>query len=285
MGKILTGIFVTLALVSCENNTAPNELKYVQDKSGLTQDTTVNTRADNENFSDDQYLIELSENLNGLWISDNYLKNIAKSKSIYSSRNYDTKILGFILDKRNLQTDSAYLNGFTDHEGGYGSPIKYDHQKRKFVNHTSKLTEFAAFPEAFELNFNSSKILTMYFPKTKKSDDYRKINFDFQTEIRKILIAGKYTSTYKNSKIRLDNDGSVHNFNNFVYYELIADFGMGIDFDAIIFFKTRKGGNWSNGEIYKFIIDNNTLILQHIKTNWETLEHEISDELIIFELE
>lgn len=255
MGKILTGIFVTLALVSCENNTTPNEQIYVQDKSERIQDTTVNEHVNNENFSDNQYLIELSENLHGLWISDNYLKNIANSKSIYSSRNYDTKILGFNLDKRNLQTDSAYLNGFTDHEGGYGSPIKYDHQKRKFVNHTSKLTEFAAFPEPFELNFNSSRILTMHFSNTKKSDDYRKLDFDFQTEIRRILIAGRYTSTYKNSKIRLDIDGRVHNFNNFVYYELIADFGMGIDFDAIIFFKTMKGGNWSNGEMYKFIID------------------------------
>ena len=123
----------------------------------------------------------------------------------------------------------------------------------------------------------------MYFPTTKISENYRRVNSNFQTEIRRLLIAGNYISIYDNSEIQFDNDGNVHNFKNFKYYELVADFGEGIDYDAIVFFETLNGGNWPDGEIYKFEIISNSLRLQHVKTNWETLEHEISNEILVLD--
>ncbi len=269
MNRILTGLFITLVLLSCDNN-----LK-----------TSENNQVVNNNNFDHKDLIELSENLNGTWISDNYLKNIETNKSVFKSRKYDTEIQGFYLDKTALKTDSAFLEGFTDHEGGYSSPIKYDNEKDKFVNDMTRLSDYATFPDSFELNFDGKGKIGMYFPKTKKTDYYRKVNSDFQTEIRQLLIAGNYKAIYDNSEIQFDNNGEVHNFKDFKYYELVADFGEGIEYDAIVFFKTLKRGNWSDGEIYKFEIISTSLQLQHVKTNWETMEHLISNEILVLEKE
>jgi|SRR5690554_86059 len=269
MNKILTGLFLTLILVSCNNRPA----------------TTENLQNESKNNIDNKRIVELSQSLHGLWISDNYLNNIEKNKSIFLSRKYDTKIQGFYLDKITLQTDSAFLEGFTDHEGGYNSPIKYDNEKDKFVNDMARLSEFATFPDPFELNFDGKRKIEIYFPTTKKSDTYRKVNSDFQTEIRRLLIAGNYKAIYDRSEIQFDNNGEVHNFRDFKYYELVADFGLNIEYDAIVFFKNLKGGNWSDGEIYKFELLSNSLQLQHVKANWDTMEHEISEEILVLELE
>lgn len=267
MNKILTGLFLTLIFFSCDNRPTTTEILQGESKNNI----------------DNKRILELSKSLHGLWISDNYLNDIVKNKSIYLSRKYDTKIQGFHLDKTALQTDSAFLEGFTDHEGGYSSPIKYDNEKDKFVNDMAKLSDYATFPNPFELNFDGKEKMEMYFPKTKKSDNYRKVNSDFQTEIRRLLMAGNYKAIHDNSEIQFDNNGKVHHFKDFKYYELVADFGLNIEYDAIVFFKTLKGGNWSDGEIYKFEFVSNSLHLQHVKTNWETMEHEISAEILVLE--
>ena len=265
MSKILIGFILTLFLISCNNDRPKTENSQNESKS---------------NF-DNKQVIELAENLDGLWISDSYLKNIEAKKSIYLSRKYETKIQGFYLDKRTLLSDSAFLEGFTEHEGGYSSPIRYDNVKDKFINDLARLSKYATFSDSFELNYDGHGKLEMYFPKTQLSDKYKKLNSDIQTEIRKILIAGNYKAIYDNSDIQFENDGKVQNFKNFNYYELVADFGEGIEYDAIVFFKTLKGGNWSDGEIYKFEIISDSLNLQHVKTNWDTMEHDISDEILV----
>lgn len=268
MKKILTGFILITILVACENK----------------QKMSVNSIEINTFNSDNKQIVELSQSIHGLWISESYLKNIEKYKSIFLSRDYDTKIQGFYLDKATLLTDTAFLNGFTDHEAGYNSPIVYDNKKCTFVNDMSRLSDYASFPDPFELNFDEKGKIEMYFPKTKKSDNYRKVTPDFQTEIRRLLIAGNYKPIYENSEIQFDNNGEVHNFKDYKYFELVTDFGLNIAYDAIVFFKTLKGGNWSDGEIYKFKLLPNSLHLQRVKTNWETMEHETSDEIIVLEL-
>ncbi|MFA7273870.1 MAG: hypothetical protein WC044_08375 [Crocinitomicaceae bacterium] len=261
MHKVTTVFFLTLILASCCDSNQ-KETEAIADP-----------------------LVALSEKLGGLWISDSYLKNIETTKSIYKSRKYATKIQGFNLDKKTLLTGTSNLEGFTEHEGGYSSPIHYDSTHHKFVNDLTRLSDYPFFPEPFDLNFDGKKILTLYFPKTKTADRYRKLDFGFQTELRKLLIAGKYKSSNKNSAIQFDQDGTVHNFKGFHYFELIADFGLAIEYDALVFYTTAKGGNWSDGEIYKFEIIANRLQLQPIKANWETMEHEISDEILVLEEE
>ncbi|WP_421799151.1 hypothetical protein [Haliscomenobacter sp.] len=260
MTKTIFSLLLTLALFSCDSKSTTSKNPQEESKKAIA----------NENIAQ----------LQGLWISESYLKDIETSKSIYSSRDYRTKVQGFTLDAKNLQTDSAFLEGFTPHEIGYSSPIKYDSVKSKFVNDLTRLSDFPAFSDPFELDYDGNNHLKMYFPQTKTFDEYRKVDTDLQTELRKILIAGKYKTTTKPAEIQFDNDGKVHNFKDFKYYELITDFGEGIEYDAIIFFKTLDGGNWVDGEIYHFKVVPSGLQLQLLKPNWETMEHVISKEIL-----
>lgn len=221
-------------------------------------------------------IIELAKGLNGIWISESYLEDIEANKSIYLSRNYKTKIQGFSLDETNLLTDSSILGGFTDHEGGYTSPLKYDSNKNEFINDLSKISGYATFPNPFDLHFDGYKHIGMYFPDSKKTDVYRKVNPDFQTEVRGLLIAGSYTTVYDSTIIMFSANGAVKNFYGFNYYELVEDFGeAGIEYDAIIFFNSLDGGNWSQGDVYKFEVLPNALLLQHVDIDWDTLDDNI----------
>lgn len=260
MTKIISSLLLALALFSCESKSPTPKTPQEESQKAIANKSITH--------------------LQGLWISEPYLKDIETSKSIYNSRNYRTKVQGFTLDAKNLRTDSAFLEGFTPHEIGYSSPIKYDSIKGKFVNDLARLSEFPAFPDPFELDYDGNKHLKMYFSKTKSFDEYRKMDTDLQAELRKILIAGKYKTTTKTVEIQFDNDGKVHNFKDFKYYELITDFGEGIEYDAIIFFKTSDGGNWVDGEIYHFKVVPSGLQLQLLKPNWETMEHIISKEML-----
>lgn len=268
MDRILFGLLFCFLLVSCDSN----------------RTNTENSHVDNESSVDNKRVIKLAEKLHGLWVSDSYLKNIEASKSIYLNRKYETEIQGFYLDEKTLLTDSAFLEGFTEREGGYNSPIKYDELNNRFVNDIPRLSDYSPFPDPFELNYNENKNIEMYFPKSKKKDIYRKVNTDFQTTLREILIKGNY-KIYPDKKVRFENDGKVYNFEDFQFYELVYNFGEGVEYDAIVFFKSLKGGNWSNGEIYKFEFVSNSLHLQLVKTNWETMEHETDDFILVLEKE
>lgn len=260
MTKIISTLLLALALFSCNSKSTSSKDHQAESKQAIANETATQ--------------------LQGLWISESYLKDIETSKSIYRSKNYRTKVQGFTLDAKNLRTDSAVLEGFTPHEIGYSSPIKYDSVKGKFVNDLARLSEFPTFLDPFELDYAGNKHLKMYFPKTKSFDEYRKMDTDLQAELRKILIVGKYKTTTKPVEIQFDTDGKVHNFKDFKYYELITDFGEGIEYDAIIFFKTLDGGNWVDGEIYHFKVVPSGLQLQLLKPNWETMEHVISKEIL-----
>ncbi|MDJ1503853.1 hypothetical protein [Xanthocytophaga agilis] len=267
MTRIFPSLLLILFLFSCNEN----------------RTKTDNIQVDSAHTSNDKQKSALADKLDGLWISESYLKNIETRQSIYKSREYDSKVLGFSLDKRTMLSDTAMLEGFTTHEGGYSSPIKYDTSKGKFVNNLEKLPQYAAFPDPFELNYDNGNMLEMFFPKTNKIDKYRKVGTNLDTELRRILIAGDYKLATDGSVIHFDSNGKVQNFQDFKSYELVYDFGEGIEYDAIIFFKDAKGGNWVDGTTYKFEKTANSLRLQYVNTNWDTMEHKISDEVLVLE--
>jgi hypothetical protein len=274
MRTISIGFILSFFLISCTS-----QEEKVEDNLRENINVEAEIKLENKN------LVDLANNLNGYWYSANYIKNIEKYKSIYLSRKYDTKIQGFHLNKKYLRSGSGDLKGFTGHEGGYDSPISYDKQKNKFVNDISRLSKYDFFKDPFELNYDGQNMIEMYFPKAKSSDKYKRVPVDIQSELRKILIAGKYKAIYDNSKVKFDSDGKVHNFKGFKYYELVNDFVEGIDYDAILFFKSRDGGNWSVAEIYKFEIISTTLRLQEVKTDWDNFNHIVGDEILVFQLD
>lgn len=267
MNKIFSPLLLLL-LVSCSHRQQQNN-----------ESDSLHEMSDNKSLS------ELSKKIDGEWYGEKYLKNIEKTKSIFASRKYHTMVFGFILDKKNLISDFPKLLGFQDHEGGYDANLKYDKEKNCFINDLSKNSEFDAFPKPFELKLVKNGHLIMYFPENKNVDNYRQVKVDFQTELRHLLFEGSYINLRDQSTIKFTKDGRISNWGEYIYYELAFDFSDGIDYDAVVFYKTMKGGNWTHGKIFKFDIDSNTLKLQLIKPDWDGFEHEITNEIFILKKE
>lgn len=251
--------FITCIIISCKNKgkeSIPRE--QIEDVESIQE---LNKKEDTNPF----------ESMEGFWISDNYLKGIEKDKSIYKHRKYETTFFGFRLKNENLRSNHPVLYGFSVHEGGFDISLRYNMPNQQLVSNDESYD--------FEIRTKEDK-LELYFPKTKKVESYRKMKTDKESALRKILFSGKY-STSGNQIITLTNDGQVKGFYDFKYYELIYDFTEGISYDAVIFYKNPKGGNWSQGTLYYYLIEENSIILHPVITDWDNLEHEISDESIV----
>ena len=268
--KVLT---VFLLFLSCSEKTNKDSL----------QKTEIYTEIDSKN-SNDTLINELNfeaKLIYGEYVSKIYLENIEKTKSVFNSKKYDNQSLfGFVLDYETLTSKNPFLKGFTVHEGGYDKPLKYDPIKNKFIYNLSKINEYESNQDFFEITKMQNN-LEFFFPLKNKRELYKKVEIDFETELRKTLFEGNYNNTFENKTILFNKNGEVTNFKDYVYYEVIYDFSEGIEFDAILFFKTKEGGNWSNGDIYKYVINKSTINLNFVSTNWETLEHIVETETIV----
>lgn len=221
-----------------------------------------------------QYLPAEADSLSGEWIRTGYLDRIAGLNSIWAAGGPGEGMLGFLLDKEELLTGTAELNGFDTHEGGYTCRIRWKETIGAFVCDTNA-HEVVAFSDYFELQ-RKGRLLEMVFPKKGTADRYRRMDADLQTELRRMLVEGEYREAKNDSIIHLGRDGSVSGFMNHHYCELVYDFGLGIDYDAIVFYPTQEGGNLSQGTLYTWGREGKNLCLRKVNTDWENLEHTIS---------
>jgi hypothetical protein len=228
-------------------------------------------KSDNKNTLDNE-----SERLNGYWLSDNYLNTIEKTKSIYKSKEYNTKFWGFTLDKQNLLSDSAVLNGFTEHEGGYSCYLIYNTAKNAFVHNLSMAREYEYLKDIpFELHLIDSNKLELGMGEQKEI--YRKVA-DEQTALRHILFTGKYQDLKNKKTIEFADGGQIIGIENRHYFDLVFDFGEGIEYDAAIFYvNSDSSGLWTNGDMYHYKINGDTLKLYELHTDWEEMNHKIGD--------
>ncbi len=247
---------------------------------GETSENEIESEADVQNI-DKSELIKEADYLDGFWLIDNYLSNIEKTKSIYHNRDYGTLLYGFVLQKDNLITDSPYLYGFTDHEGGYDAPLIFNYKKNKFENDLSRTKKFDSFQQPFVLMPVNDSLIDIVYTQTKQKEAYRKV-VDIQTELRRILFEGKYVLTHSDEKVSFNRNGKLTGFQDKIYFELVADFGLGIQYDAIILFDDNKKSNWSDGDLYKFEFVSDTIKFYHVETEWENLNHEVGG--LVYEL-
>ncbi len=213
--------------------------------------------------------------LSGYWLSDSYTQAIEQSKSVYASREYTTKLFGFILSEPELRADTAYLNGFTEHEGGYGCRLRFDPATNQFASDTQ--TENSYFSSSpFTLVLKNPHTLHMNFTLSGKTDTYRKVPAE-DTELRRILFAGMYQDSLSGKEIVFQANGKVTGFGKHSFYTLVYDFGEGINYDTVIFFAdaSQKNNVWDSGDMYHFKRTKNTLTLYKITPNWETMEHTV----------
>jgi hypothetical protein len=214
-----------------------------------------------------------SELLIGLWMSDMFLNKIEATKSVYINKSSEPKILGFMVKGENLKSNSATIYMFTSHEGGIEIPIYFNNSINKFVYDEKRSVQSSNFNESFELNLIDNNKLEVKFRNNHK-EMYRKVEGE-QDELRRLLFEGEYISIDNNKKFTFNRTGSLTGFDGKMSYEVIYDFGLNIEFDAIVIYKEKEGGNWPDGEIYKYEFDSDTLKLYFVNTNWETMNHKI----------
>lgn len=217
-----------------------------------------------------------TELLPGLWMSDSYLRKIEMTRSVYVNKNSEPKILGFLFKQENLKSSDALLYGFTSHEGGIEIPIYFSHSSNKFVRDEKRISKSSNFNEPFELNLIDNNKLEVKFFQNNRTEIYRKVE-DEQTELRRVLFEGGFKSIDNNGKFTFNRTGTLTGFDGKMTFEVVFDFGLDIEFDAIVMYKEKEGGNWSDGEMYKYEFDSDTLKLYHVNTNWETMNHKVGE--------
>lgn len=243
MKKIATGL-LTASIISCSS----------------PQTTTTSSSAAESVATSNSTIANYANSISGTWVSDQYLEKVKKTKSVYANKNYTTKVLFFNLNQKELLEGSANLYGFSQHEGGLDTVIKFDQNKKEFVKKGEQKGDNITFKEDFELKLNAQNKLEMYFPTEKKTDVYQRLKTDLQTELRNVLFAGNYSEKGSNSKVSFSADGKI-NFKDYTNYEVVYDFTTGPNVDGIILHK----GNIRDFYQYK-IVDKN-LELQLMQGN------------------
>lgn len=231
---------------------------------------------DTKSISDRDTKVTLADQLDGYWLSESYLVDVENSHSIFESSNYKTKFWGFILEKENLLSGSPTINGFTEHEGGYGGSLKFDSLKGTFTNDIDKTSEFSFLNEPTELKLIDSNHLELHFG--DKKDLYRKVS-DEQTELRRLLFEGKFKNViHDNRSIEFTKEGQIKGLNKEKYFELVYDFGEGINYDVSIFYPSQdSSGLWTRGNLFHFKIKSDTIKLYRITPDWDEMNHRIGD--------
>lgn len=247
MKKIVVGL-LTSFIISCSSP-----------KTDTVSSSTTESVATSNNIP-----ANYSDSISGTWVSDQYLEKVKKTKSVYANKIYTTKVLFFNLNQKELLEGSAKLYGFSQHEGGIDTVIKFDKDKKEFVKNGEQKGDNVTFKEDFELKLNAQNKLEMYFPIEKKTDVYQKLKTDLQTELRNILFAGNYSEKGSNSKVSFSADGKV-NFKDYTDYEVVYDFATGPNFDGIILHK----GNIR--DFYQYKISGENLELQLMQGNENNL--------------
>ncbi|MCZ8353594.1 MAG: hypothetical protein O9340_02590 [Cyclobacteriaceae bacterium] len=213
-----------------------------------------------------------TDSVTGIWISEVYLDEITKSKSIFEKRNLEPGMLGFEIKRSDLESKDLTLYGFTSHEGGIDIAINFNTKNNKFT--FDNTASIKLFNEPVEVNFINKQKLNLFFLNSKNLITYRKVT-DLQTELRKILFEGEFESVIDKRKFSFNRKGFLKGFSNKLTFEVLYDFSSNLEFDAIIMYKDIDSNNISKGDVYTYKFDSDTLRLYYVKTNWETLEHRV----------
>ena len=252
---LLLGFLCFAMLFACNDNQQQKKIQVsTESRSPLTKLTTQ------------------AEFLPGFWISDAYLKKIEQSKSIFVNRFPPSAFYGFIIGRPNRDIDSFLLKPFPTSADDFESFLEFDRRKNVFKG----LTTINQKKEQFELYPLTEEHIKMYLSDLKKTDDYRKV-IDENTELRRILFEGTYFTKDKQMSYTFDRNGKVKGIGDYVFYEVIYDFSAGVNFDAILLYRTTGGGVKSDADLFKYTFKKGVLTLTYVEADWILEKYRITD--------
>lgn len=244
-------LFLLIAVISCKKeDTSTKKIEVIsQDKS-------------QENNQQGQ----LAAKLAGNYVTDTYLSEIEKLKSIYKAEDYTTSMLGFELNKDSLAGKHPCLNGYSYNEGGLNASLLYNKTKNRFENNVNLNKELLPFFKSpFKINSLSETQLEIDFENRAKKEVYRKVT-DIDTELRRILFEGNYIDKATSTSVNFSQNGKITGIANKHFFELLYSFE-GIDFD-IVFLSSDDQHKYD--EMFHFKIEGNTLKIFKVNQDEES---------------
>lgn len=201
-----------------------------------------------------------ADSLSGTWMPEEYLMAVEHGKSVWGARDVTFSFFVFWLSKQNLLSDSAAINGATEHEGGYTADLKFDSASCRFINDLSKPVTYRYIDEPFEMRLISSNLLEIYFINSNSRELYRKVN-NVDEELNRLLLAGVYTDLKTQESVTLSADGSILSTWTENHYALLYDFMEGIEFDALQLYYDKEQSSEFLNTLYHFKFSSDTLFL------------------------
>ena len=201
-----------------------------------------------------------ADSLGGTWMPEEYLMAVEHGKSVWGARDVTFSFFVFWLSKQNLLSDSAAINGATEHEGGYTADLKFDSASGRFINDLSKPVMYRYIDEPFEIRLISSNLLEIYFINSNSREVYRKVT-NVDEELNRILLAGVYTDLKTQESVTLNADGSILSTWTENHYALLYDFMEGIEFDALQLYNDKEQSSEFLNTLYHFKFSSDTLFL------------------------
>lgn len=194
--------------------------------------------------------------LDGTWISDDYLTKIEKNKTIYPNPAYKTTLFGFSIMKDCLKDGADYLYGFSKHDAGYTWPVYFNTVSGQ-IEYDKKRDDGNSPPSKFHISPLSSTKVALVFSNPERKEIYRKA--DLELELNK-LFAGTYTDKSTNKKVTFTSDGKVTGLTDKTWYQVQYDTEgeYAVPFDAIVLFARPDD---EAGETFHFKIKGDTLTL------------------------
>lgn len=205
------------------------------------------------------------------FLNQDFLNAVDSLKSTYVLHASDLFLLGFELETKT--PFQCTLRGYGKHEGGIEMDFYYDATKGYWQTDSSRTYPCQLFRQS------SNELLFVEMQRNDSIHFKRYPNVDFA--LRSVLLSDVYLNSLGDT-VLFQNDGSLFGFGeNTQHYDIIYDFGLGIEFDAICIFTSKKGGNWSDAELYHYQITEKHVIFYKIESDWEQLKHVITGKSII----
>ena len=249
--RIFISVIILVSLVGCLSDGSQNS----GEKSSSETAEVVPTTGAGEDLS------QVSNLLAGYWISDDFLTRTERSKSVFATREYSSKLFGLALETENLLGDEPYLDGFTEHEGGYGTPLKFNTVKGVFENDMEKLEPYSFLNEPFEVHLRDQNTLEIRYGIDSIKELYRRVA-DVQTSLRRTLFEGIYINPVSSERVEFKRDGQLNGIPSKQRFEVLYDFeSAGYQFDVVSFLADGQVAQ----DTYHYRIKKDTLSLFSIE--------------------
>lgn len=201
-----------------------------------------------------------------LFINQRYLDSIQLHQSVYKIHDQSPFLLG--IRPNYNQERNLVLNAFCAHEGGI----------KEILTPISNAKVYEWENERYRCYFTVNGVV-----EDKRTGIVSTYNHysSIQTAIRLQFTHGNFRDQYGNEYAFDAQTGFSSGVEGMAYYEIMFDFGLGFDFDTMIFYENEDGGNLQ-GKLFRFeAVDTGVLHLFEVKPNWKKMKHKVSKKPII----